>query len=199
MDEIPFDEQRRMPVSEGGRGHILIRRSFKEYKDAFDYAHFVISRVRINRTIELRYLQAYKNRMREEKNKKRLQTFVFKSRHELPVAINESIASSSDLSDKSNESRASMSSKIKSFYQKHVRRTSATTDETESLRPKTVSEEAFEKYKDCTICLEAFKNGDKVKLMPMCGHIFHEQCCVHWLEFKFSCPNCNLPIEFKKR
>jgi hypothetical protein len=56
VDEIPFEEQRRLPVSEGGRGHVLIRRSYMEYQHAFDYAYYIMSRGRINRTAELRYL-----------------------------------------------------------------------------------------------------------------------------------------------
>jgi hypothetical protein len=66
VDEIPFEEQRRLPVAEGGRGHVLIRRSFLEYQHAFDYAYFIMSRGRINRTAELRYLQNYKTKVREE-------------------------------------------------------------------------------------------------------------------------------------
>lgn len=71
---------------------------------------------------------------------------------------------------------------------------------TENVKtPKASEAEAFEKFRDCTICLESFKNGDKVKVMPMCSHIFHDNCCSSWLDFKFTCPNCNLPIEFKAR
>ena len=53
----------------------------------------------------------------------------------------------------------------------------------------------FEKYTDCTICLEAFKSGQKVKIIPGCQHLFHEKCCIQWLDYKMSCPNCNQPIE----
>lgn len=60
------------------------------------------------------------------------------------------------------------------------------------------SSEIFEKYQDCTICLEPFKNGDRVKIMPQCCHIFHEKCCSEWLDYKFRCPNCNIQIEFEK-
>ena len=50
----------------------------------------------------------------------------------------------------------------------------------------------------CTICLEAFKNGDKVKIMPQCQHVFHEKCCANWLHEKFRCPNCNIAIQFEE-
>ena len=32
--------------------------------------------------------------------------------------------------------------------------------------------------------------------MPQCLHVFYEPCGQQWLDFKFSCPNCNLPIDF---
>jgi hypothetical protein len=57
----------------------------------------------------------------------------------------------------------------------------------------------FDKYADCTICLEAFVDGQKVKVMPGCSHIFHEKCCSDWLDYKFKCPNCNVPIRFAGR
>ena len=56
VDELPFDQQRLLPVADGGRGHPLLRRSFYEYRHAFDYAYFVMSRGRINRQAEIRYL-----------------------------------------------------------------------------------------------------------------------------------------------
>ena len=57
VDEIPFEQQRKLPVSEGGRGHPLFRRSFFEYRSSFDYAYYIMSRGRINRQAEIRYLQ----------------------------------------------------------------------------------------------------------------------------------------------
>jgi len=106
VDEVPMEQQRHLPVSEGGRGHFLMRRRFQEYKDAFDYAHFVITRVRINRAIEYRYLQTYKNRMREQNMRYRLRTVTYKIKNSVieeekrdienalaAAAINESIVS----------------------------------------------------------------------------------------------------------
>ena len=71
-----------MPVSQGGRGHPLIRRSFYEYRHAFDYAYYVMSRGRINRAAEIRYLQNYKNRLKEASLKKQLKSVVYKVRKE---------------------------------------------------------------------------------------------------------------------
>ena len=50
---------------------------------------------------------------------------------------------------------------------------------------------SFEKYIECTICLVAFKNGEKVRVIPVCNHLFHEQCLEDWLRVRVKCPNCN--------
>lgn len=78
-DDIPFAEQRRLSAARGGRRHPLTRRSYQEYLHAFNYAFYVQSRVRINRTAELAYLQQYKNQAKEEEIKKQLISVVYKS------------------------------------------------------------------------------------------------------------------------
>ncbi|ONK77295.1 uncharacterized protein A4U43_C02F5070 [Asparagus officinalis] len=35
--------------------------------------------------------------------------------------------------------------------------------------------------KDCAVCLESFRNGEKCMLLPMCRHSFHAQCVDYWL------------------
>ena len=41
--------------------------------------------------------------------------------------------------------------------------------------------------KNCTICLENFKEGDILKRLG-CLHIFHKDCIVPWLKGKNICP-----------
>jgi hypothetical protein len=67
----------------------------------------------------------------------------------------------------------------------------------------TLSEKDFEKfpswtvdntsnigYKDCSICIEEFKQEDVVTKLP-CKHIFHTTCIKHWLcSEKVTCPSC---------
>jgi len=50
------------------------------------------------------------------------------------------------------------------------------------------------KYKSCSICLCDFTQSEKVKVVPRCGHTFHEDCLENWLVKRFRCPNCNLDI-----
>lgn len=37
---------------------------------------------------------------------------------------------------------------------------------------------------DCVICMEAFKEGKKVKRIPNCRHFFHPECIMQWFESK---------------
>jgi hypothetical protein len=50
------------------------------------------------------------------------------------------------------------------------------------------------KYKSCSICLCDFIQEEKVKVIPRCGHTFHEDCLENWLHKRFRCPNCNTDI-----
>lgn len=50
------------------------------------------------------------------------------------------------------------------------------------------------KYKCCSICLTDFEAGVKVKVLPNCGHTFHNECVEQWLVRQFRCPNCNQEI-----
>ncbi|XVF00209.1 hypothetical protein REPUB_Repub03eG0265600 [Reevesia pubescens] len=43
--------------------------------------------------------------------------------------------------------------------------------------------------KQCTICLDEFFDGDEVASMP-CGHVYHDDCIVKWLETSHLCPLC---------
>ncbi|GJN07025.1 hypothetical protein PR202_ga24813 [Eleusine coracana subsp. coracana] len=42
---------------------------------------------------------------------------------------------------------------------------------------------------DCAVCLEDFKNGDNLRMMPCC-HTFHQTCIFHWLIVSRQCPIC---------
>jgi len=34
---------------------------------------------------------------------------------------------------------------------------------------------------ECVICMESFNNGTKIRKVPSCRHIFHEDCLMKWL------------------
>jgi hypothetical protein len=47
--------------------------------------------------------------------------------------------------------------------------------------------------RNCVICLEDFKSGEKATLLP-CVHIFHKNCIKNWLKSKNSCPICKFEL-----
>ena len=47
--------------------------------------------------------------------------------------------------------------------------------------------------KNCVICLEDFKNGDKATVLP-CIHLFHTNCIQSWLKTQDCCPICKFKL-----
>ena len=47
--------------------------------------------------------------------------------------------------------------------------------------------------KNCIICLEDFKNGDKAIILP-CIHLFHTNCIKNWLKTQNTCPICKFKL-----
>ncbi|KAL5200392.1 hypothetical protein ABZP36_021595 [Zizania latifolia] len=42
----------------------------------------------------------------------------------------------------------------------------------------------------CAICLSDFADGERIRLLPACGHRFHVMCIDRWLVAHCSCPTC---------
>lgn len=52
-----------------------------------------------------------------------------------------------------------------------------------------------EKEEDvCAICLGEFADGEKVRVLPRCGHGFHVPCVDAWLLSRGSCPTCRRAV-----
>jgi len=51
-------------------------------------------------------------------------------------------------------------------------------------------EELDEDKKECAICREDFTDMDLITELPKCTHIFHQDCCIQWLELQSTCPIC---------
>ncbi|KAJ6834500.1 putative E3 ubiquitin-protein ligase-like [Iris pallida] len=47
---------------------------------------------------------------------------------------------------------------------------------------------------DCPVCLGGLEDGDMVRLLPTCGHVFHVSCIDPWLRAHVSCPLCRAHI-----
>lgn len=48
--------------------------------------------------------------------------------------------------------------------------------------------------KDCAVCCETFVVKNTVMQLPVCGHIFHEQCATLWLTKHNTCPFCRMEL-----
>ncbi|CAH1442055.1 unnamed protein product [Lactuca virosa] len=47
---------------------------------------------------------------------------------------------------------------------------------------------------ECAVCLGDVDNGDKVRLLPNCKHMFHVKCIDEWFVGHTSCPVCRVPV-----
>ncbi|XP_059285731.1 RING-H2 finger protein ATL56 [Lycium ferocissimum] len=47
---------------------------------------------------------------------------------------------------------------------------------------------------DCAICLDGFKDGEYVRKLPDCGHVFHVKCVDSWLTRVLNCPVCRARV-----
>ncbi|KAJ8511916.1 hypothetical protein OPV22_002350 [Ensete ventricosum] len=47
---------------------------------------------------------------------------------------------------------------------------------------------------DCAICLNEFREEERLKLLPDCSHAFHIDCIDTWLQFNANCPLCRTGI-----
>lgn len=47
---------------------------------------------------------------------------------------------------------------------------------------------------ECPICLGEFLDGERIRVLPKCGHGFHVGCIDTWLVSNGSCPNCRVSL-----
>jgi hypothetical protein len=57
------------------------------------------------------------------------------------------------------------------------------------LEPVVFNKATF-KYPDCSICLREFEEGEALKRIPNCQHVFHEACLRKWFVQAQICPTC---------
>ncbi|XP_078177485.1 E3 ubiquitin-protein ligase ATL59-like [Carex rostrata] len=48
---------------------------------------------------------------------------------------------------------------------------------------------------ECSICLGGLEEGDPVRLMPNCMHLFHQDCIDKWLQSHATCPICRANVD----
>ncbi|KAF7069963.1 hypothetical protein CFC21_075533 [Triticum aestivum] len=49
---------------------------------------------------------------------------------------------------------------------------------------------------ECVICMEPYEaGGDRCRVLPACGHMFHRRCLRTWLRTSSTCPLCRASTE----
>ncbi|XP_027070550.1 putative RING-H2 finger protein ATL53 [Coffea arabica] len=51
-------------------------------------------------------------------------------------------------------------------------------------------EETCKGITDCAVCLGEFEEGESLKHLPHCSHVFHVSCIDTWFQTHSSCPLC---------
>lgn len=51
---------------------------------------------------------------------------------------------------------------------------------------------------ECAVCINEFEEGDKVRVLPRCGHRFHIACIDMWFGSHNSCPLCRSAVEVEE-
>ena len=47
---------------------------------------------------------------------------------------------------------------------------------------------------ECAVCLSELADGEKVRALPSCGHVFHVECVDAWLRSRTTCPLCRAEV-----
>ena len=72
--------------------------------------------------------------------------------------------------------------------------TSTDTDEEQPAAGSPVSRN-FSSCTMCSICIDDFEVGERIRVLPRCGHAFHTECIMTWLtERQGCCPLCKINV-----
>lgn len=47
---------------------------------------------------------------------------------------------------------------------------------------------------ECSVCLSGFSDGEDVRKLPKCKHLFHSECVDMWLYSHSNCPLCRAEV-----
>ncbi|ONM28490.1 RING-H2 finger protein ATL3 [Zea mays] len=63
--------------------------------------------------------------------------------------------------------------------------------------PSSASDGAGTGTADCAVCLSELADGEKVRALPGCSHVFHVDCIDAWLRSRTTCPVCRAEVRPK--
>lgn len=52
---------------------------------------------------------------------------------------------------------------------------------------------------ECPVCLSVYVEGEEVRQLKICNHIFHVECIDTWLSSHSTCPVCRASVGGSKR
>eukprot|EP00937_MAST-01D_sp_MAST-1D-sp2_P002413 g2413.t1 len=47
---------------------------------------------------------------------------------------------------------------------------------------------------DCPICMSRVSTTTRGYMVTPCGHVFHDECLMQWMDVKMECPSCRAPL-----
>uniref|UniRef100_A0A7S1Y311 RING-type domain-containing protein n=1 Tax=Grammatophora oceanica TaxID=210454 RepID=A0A7S1Y311_9STRA len=67
--------------------------------------------------------------------------------------------------------------------------------DTKEVRPHQCETQIRTSCTMCSICIDDFEEGEKIRVLPRCGHGYHLECLKPWLtERQGCCPLCKTPV-----
>ncbi|XP_054791350.1 RING-H2 finger protein ATL1-like [Prosopis cineraria] len=54
-------------------------------------------------------------------------------------------------------------------------------------------------FTECSVCLNEFREKEKLRIIPNCSHVFHIDCIDVWLQNNANCPLCRTSISLSTR
>ncbi|GFS30674.1 RING/U-box superfamily protein [Actinidia rufa] len=65
------------------------------------------------------------------------------------------------------------------------------------FKKKSEEEELGQTNTDCAVCLGEFEEGEWIKSLPNCSHVFHVACIDMWFQTHSSCPLCRSYVDLE--
>ena len=170
-------------------------RSYRDWCDALAYSLFLINKGRIGSRQEREYIDAERAQRSYRRMASSIKDFKYEEDDDEigedeentkpATSINEAPStphSESDDGGKVADDEAAMKQGLlnESMRSSSMSSRRSSVSSASSVTPRANGKNSF-KYKCCSICLTDFESGNKVKVLPVCGHTFHGECLEQWL------------------
>ena len=180
----------------------LVRgRSCEDFYDSLAYSLYLINEGRIGSRAEREYLTADRARRQYKRLSSQIKSYKFEEDSDEEQQVESAPAQDDQTNflakvkvNESFESEASESlldASVDSIDMENPMKKSVSADQalnnsrsSSTSRRSSVTRKGSSyrfKYKTCSICLSDFSKGEKIRVIPHCGHTFHNVCLEQWL------------------